>query len=86
MKTFAEFLQSHCGGFASSPVQQEGRGPDAPSLPSDPQANPLTSENVRETLVHTRNLISNFEPRDVEDTKDILLSLKEVVEDKLTGA
>ena len=64
----------------------EGRGPDQSSLPSAPSANPLTSENIREVIIRTRNLISNFEPRDIEDTKDVLITLKEVVEDKLTGA
>jgi hypothetical protein len=54
-------------------------------LPTEPSSNPLEAGNIRETILRVTNLISNFEPRDVTDTKDLLLDLKEVVEDRLSG-
>ena len=64
----------------------ELRGPTQPAMPSDPSANIFTAENIREEIFRCRNLISNFQPRDIEDTKDLLLSLQTVIEDKLTGS
>jgi hypothetical protein len=42
-------------------------------------------ENIREIIVQTTNRIYNLDPKDVEDTKDVLLELKKVLEDKLAG-
>ena len=64
---------------------KETRWPTQPSMPTEPSSNPLEAGNIRETILRVTNLISNFEPRDVTDTKDLLLDLKHVVEDRLTG-
>jgi len=43
------------------------------------------TDNIRKIIFRATNRIRTFEPKDVEDTKDLLLSLKDVINDKLTG-
>lgn len=43
------------------------------------------SEGLREHLVQIINRLSHLTPKDVEDSKDILLDLQKLLEDKLTG-
>jgi hypothetical protein len=43
------------------------------------------TDNLRRQIVQMINRLSHLEPRDVEDTKDLLLDLQKMVDDKLTG-
>lgn len=64
---------------------KEERWPEQPSLPAEPSSSPLDTGNTRETILRITNLISNFEPRDVTDTQDLLLDLKKVLDEILSG-
>jgi hypothetical protein len=42
--------------------------------------------NVREEIIRITNIIYNMEGKEIEDSKDTLLELKKVLDDKLTGS
>ncbi len=43
------------------------------------------SEGLREHLLQIINRLSHLTPKDVEESKDMLLDLQKLLEDKLTG-
>jgi hypothetical protein len=75
---FSEFMKNRF-------LTKESRDPDQSSLPIVASADPLTTENIRKEILEVVNLISNFEPSDIEDCKDLLIKLKEEIENKLGG-
>lgn len=44
-----------------------------------------TPEDPRTMIDNLINVLSHFQPRDIEDTKDLLLDLQRMLDDKLTG-
>ena len=44
-----------------------------------------STDNIRKIIFQATNRIRIFEPKDVEDSKDLLLSLRDVIRDKLSG-
>lgn len=44
------------------------------------------SEDPRTMIDNLINVLSHFQPKDVEDTKDLLLDLQKMIDDKITGA
>ena len=45
----------------------------------------VNPDDIRERLTRITNRLSNFAPSDVEDNKDVLIELQNVLEDLLTG-
>jgi hypothetical protein len=42
-------------------------------------------DNIRKVIFKAMNRIRTFEPKDVEDSKDMLLSLRDLINDKISG-
>lgn len=43
------------------------------------------SVGLREFIVNVINRFSHLEPKDIEDSKDVLIDLQKLLDDKLTG-
>lgn len=45
-----------------------------------------SQEDPKTMIDNLINVLSHFQPKDVEDTKDLLLDLQRILDDKITGA
>jgi len=46
----------------------------------------ITTDELRQDIILLANKLSHMQPPDVEDLKETLLQLREILDDKLTGA